>query len=155
MPLSPIGQVGEPLCEVGILSMEEIWKDIPNYEGIYQISNVGRVKRLERKSRNGHCNVTYKELIFKNQLNKDGYVELSFRKNLLQKHVLVHRLVAISFIPNPENKKTVNHKNGIKTDNRVENLEWATQKENTQHAYVVLKIKRRWKRVKSNNSIGK
>jgi hypothetical protein len=118
----------------------EIWKDIKGYEGIYQVSNLGNVKSLpkKRKVRGGKYSFK-KERLLKNSLNNKGYyrVNLSFfGKN---KAFLIHRLVCLSFLPNPENKRTVNHKNGIPKDNRLVNLEWATDKENIDHSRDVLK----------------
>ena len=108
--------------------MEEIWKDIKGYEGYYQISNLGRVKSLSRK-------YSPKERILKNQYDKDGYYEIGLTKNKKKQYFRVHRLVAQAFIFNIKNKPQVNHKNGIKDDNRVENLEWCTNQENEKHAY--------------------
>jgi len=99
----------------------EIWDDIISFDGLYQISNKGNIK-----NRNG------KEIKKCNDSGK--YHIVGLRKNQKTKTYLVHRLVAINFIPNPENKRCVNHINGIKTDNISENLEWCTYKENTEHA---------------------
>lgn len=124
--------------------IEEIWKDISGYEGLYQISNHGRVKSLARRIRNHSKNRLSKEIILKwynNGRGKIGYVNYMLCKNSKYKNMSGHRLVAIAFIPNPENKPFVNHKNGNTLDNHVSNLEWVTCSENNFHAYRVLKIK--------------
>lgn len=119
----------------------EIWKDIPNYEGIYKISNFGRIKSLSRLIRksNKNGNIISKNIILKPRIDKDGYLVSSLNKNGKYSTIKVHRIVAQSFIPNPDNKPNVNHKNGIKTDNRVSELEWNTISENQKHRYNSLK----------------
>lgn len=97
----------------------EKWKNI----GEYEVSNLGNVKSLSR------------DKMLSGYITKQGYKTVCIKVDGKQKNVKVHRLVANSFIPNSKNKRCVNHKNGIKTDNRVENLEWVTHSENQYHAY--------------------
>lgn len=121
--------------------MKEIWKDIEGYKGIYQVSTLGRVKSVGRiLSYKNHQDREQKETIMHPYKSRDylGIVLYSCGK---RKSFLVHRLVADTFIPNIENKEEVNHKNGNKHDNRVENLEWVTHSENNLHCYQVLKRK--------------
>lgn len=120
--------------------MEEIWRDIIGFEGLYQVSNLGRVKSLKRIALIGKhkAKLIIPEKIKSFQINdrKNGlYVKTDLNKNGKSKSIKIHRLVAIAFIANPENKPEVNHKNGIHDDNRVENLEWVTTSENRQHSF--------------------
>lgn len=102
---------------------KEIWKDIEGYEGLYQVSNFGNVKSL----------ITNK--IIKPSPNTYGYLNLCLFKNGRKKQITVHKLVAEAFIPNIENKPTVNHEDGNKNNNCVDNLSWATYSEQIKHAY--------------------
>lgn len=111
----------------GILYVEE-WKPIKGFEALYEISSFGRVKSTG----------TFKAhpISIKNQrILSNGYCHVSLWKDNKEKNSMVHRLVAIAFILNPEHKKTVNHKKGIKIDNRFHQLEWATQGENASHSF--------------------
>lgn len=120
--------------------MEEVWKDVKGYEGYYQVSNLGNIKSLERIIENSGTRTGYykiKERILKPRENKNrnGYYELSLRKDGKEKRFKVHRLVACAFIENPYNKPEVNHIDGNKSNNCVSNLEWTTSKENKEHAW--------------------
>lgn len=114
--------------------MEEVWKDVKGYEGFYQVSNIGQVKSLKRKRKSQYGRMaTVEERILSKQLDKHGYFCVILRKNNIIKKYFVHRLVAEAFIPNPQSLYTVNHKNEIKTDNRVENLEWLSLIDNLRY----------------------
>lgn len=117
------------------MGMEEIWKGIEGYEGIYQVSNLGRVKSLERVVRH-NCGGSkiVRERILKTHICSSGYIGACLALNGGKKTALVHRLVAIAFLQNPEKKKAVNHKDGNKSNNNLNNLEWVTYKENMTHA---------------------
>ena len=123
-------------------SFTEIWVDIKDYEGLYQVSNFGFIKSLG-SSRNIAQNkiATRKQKILKINSSCD-YNRVVLSKNGKIKTFFVHRLVAIAFIENSENKSEVNHINGIKRDNRSINLEWVTRKENHTHYLEILKNKK-------------
>lgn len=103
----------------------EIWKEIKGYEGHYQISNFGRIKSIKQTE----------DKILNNLKNGRGYLKIDLCKKGTRKFLFLHRLVAIHFISNPKNKPCINHKNGIKSDNKVQNLEWVTYSENMFHSY--------------------
>jgi hypothetical protein len=105
----------------------ETWKDIIGYETFYQVSNFGNVKSLGNE-------FTRKERLLKPSLQSKGYLTVVLQKNATRKMVLIHRLVAEHFIDNSESKPQVNHINGDKTHNIVENLEWVSHRENLDHA---------------------
>ena len=110
--------------------MEEIWKDINGYEGLYQISNLGSVKSLK----DNHGN--YTEEIRNGTPNNKGYLIIDLYKNGKRKHYSIHRLVAQAFIPNPDNLPIVNHKDENKENNNVDNLEWCTYEYNNNYGTI-------------------
>jgi hypothetical protein len=104
--------------------MQEIFKQVKDYEGYYEISNIGNVRSTSYKGTR----------LLKPAKTKRGYLNVIFCVNQIKVHKLIHRLVAEAFIPNPRNLEQVNHINGNKEDNTVENLEWCTSEYNNQHA---------------------
>lgn len=110
--------------------MYEEWRDIQGYEGLYQISNYGRVKSLRRKAYNHFT----KERIMTPVITKKGYYQVRLHNGTNSQGFKIHRLVAKAFIPNSYNVSQVNHIDGNKQNNCVNNLEWVTPKQNMQHA---------------------
>lgn len=115
---------------------EEKWAPIKEHEQLYAVSNYGRIKSLFReiKGKNGIC-YRYSEKLHTPQVDEHGYHRVTFRKNTIPKQWSVHRLVADHFMDNPKNLPQVNHKNGDKSDNNINNLEWCTASQNMQHGY--------------------
>ena len=107
--------------------MEEIWKDIPGYEGIHQISNKGVVKSLERWVPNNNGKTLLRERILSPYQTRSGYLRVGLSLNRKVKQFLVHKLVAKAFIPNPKNYPQINHKDENPLNNSVENLEWCDE----------------------------
>lgn len=108
--------------------MEEVWKDIKGYEGLYQISTLGRIKSLGRYVyySKGNYNRYYPERILNGSVNNEGYMRITLSKNKVPTTYLIHRLVSDAFIPNPNNLPCINHKDEDKTNNVVSNLEYCT-----------------------------
>ena len=116
--------------------MEEIWKDIKGYEGLYQVSNFGRVKSLDKTIKTKRYTRLMKGKMFKVRLDCRGYPVTELVKNGFRKTFKIHRLVALNFIPiNQPEKLTVNHIDSNKKNNKPENLEWCTLEQNMKHAY--------------------
>ena len=123
---------GSSKSSVGIICDQpgEVWVPISGYQGIYEVSNLGRVKSLPRPV----WNYTKPGRIMKQRAKENGYFTVALcNGGTKERHVYVHRLVAAAFIPNPDSLREVNHKNFNKQDNRVENLEWCTSAENKAH----------------------
>lgn len=118
----------------------EVWKEIPGYDGKYYVSNFGRVKSMWRYRNlyvEGHGRQIvrlYKEKIMSPTSNGKGYLIVSLKMNGKRRNGYIHRMVAEAFIENPNNLPVVNHIDYDKTNNRVSNLEWCTQKENIVHS---------------------
>lgn len=133
------------MVEVKTLNMQNLcieniegeeWKDINEYEGVYKISNYGRVKSIEKTYNNYILKreITIPELIMKTNLIC-GYPMLHLSKNKIKKLFSIHRLLGIHFLPNPNNYPCINHKNSNRSDNRLCNLEWCTYSYNSEHAF--------------------
>ena len=137
----PIGSVNKPF-DVGasyfnMENQEEIWKDIVGYEGLYQVSNIGNIRSLDREVPFMKTKTFKRGNIKKQQAHTADirYRQLALSKNGKVNTFLVHRLVALAFLPKIENKDFVNHIDGNPSNNNVENLEWCTRSENLQHSY--------------------
>lgn len=117
--------------------MEELWKDIPNYENIYQASNLGRIRTHINKTTytERHGVRHWKQRILKPKITKDGNHRVSLWKNGKEKTMLVHRLVGMAWIPNPNNLATINHKDGNRYNNNINNLEWLSIGDNIRHGF--------------------
>ena len=128
----------------------EQWKDIKGYEGLYQVSNLGKVRSLDRIVKQfGHKQEyerSIKGKLLKLHIQNGGYLIATLTKNNNERKMLVHRLVAIAFMGNNEGMQ-VNHKDGNKLNNKLSNLEWCTQSENVKHAYFKLNHKLKNKKI--------
>lgn len=121
--------------------MQEVWKDIDGYVGFYQVSNFGRVKSVSRVCGTKQKQYTCKEKLLSQSLCK-GYYKVTLYKDGISKQFRVNRLVAITFIPNPNNLPIVNHIDENPKNNRIDNLEWCTIKYNTLYGDAVDKIRK-------------
>lgn len=115
--------------------MKEQWKNIPEYEGLYQVSNLGRVKSFRQSTKYG-CQ---KEYILKPTIANNGYAQVTLYANARRQKFLVHRLVAVAFVPNPSNLPQINHKDENRLNNSASNLEWCTAAYN--NAYGTARIR--------------
>lgn len=123
---------------LSLIVSKEVWKDVLGYEGLYKVSDLGNIISLPRKG-------TIKtEKLLKPKIDKDGYLCVTLYKNNTRKSYHVHRIVAMSFINNYDNLPQVNHIDGNKQNNNINNLEWCTNQENIQHAWEIGLKKRRY-----------
>lgn len=137
----------------------EIWKDVENFEGLYQISNLGRVKSVERvvhvEDPKKHRTYTkhFPECIKATTLDSKGYVMVTLKKDGKTSRYRIHRLVAKAFIPNADNLPQVNHKDENKENNCVENLEWCTNDYNNNYGTRISRISEKRRGISTHNSI--
>ena len=132
--------------------MQECWRAVVGYEGYYEVSNLGNVKSIERLVRHSRSNIEFlrKGKLFKPSIERAGYLKVQLSVRGKSKYYFVHRLVAQAFLPNPDNLPEVNHKNEIKTDNNLDNLEWCSRLYNQNYG---TKIERQKRTYRENNSI--
>ena len=121
------------------MSKEEVWKPIKGFEGLYEVSNLGNIKSFPRKY------TIKKEKILSSCIMNNGYLCVALSKNHKGKTYLIHRLVAETFIPNPNNYSCINHKDGNKLNNKIDNLEWCSYSYNSKEAYRIGLKKSVWK----------
>ena len=147
---NPIDKLINPRLNISIPDLDgELWKDIPNYEGLYMASNLGRIKSLDRKRKNkkkGYTTITLYGRLLKSAIDRDGYLNVVLCNDNGHKTYKVHQLIAITFIDNINRYPEVHHKNNIRNDNRLNNLEWTTNKINQFYkckTYPKLKTKRK------------
>ncbi len=115
--------------------IKELWKDVIDYEGLYKVSNIGRVRSVERYVKQHRGQQLKKGKILKLGIDRGGYVTVKLSKDNKGRRPTVHRLVSQAFITNPDNKPEVNHIDGNKSNNHVYNLEWCTRSENMKHCW--------------------
>ena len=132
--------------------MKEIWKDIKGYEGLYQVSNLGNVRSLityKYSKKQNKCIEIIREKVLKPSIDKHNYKFVVLTRNRIRKTIKVHRLIAENFIENTNNKPLINHIDGNKLNNNINNLEWVTNSENIKHAYSnnLIDIRKKQKKV--------
>lgn len=123
------------------MNQEEIWKPIKGYEGYYEISNKSRVKSVERQVNHHYGTRIVNEKILEGYIGKRGYLEITLRKGAIRRRFYIHRLVMEYFVPNPENKPCIDHIDGNKLNNQINNLRWVTYKENTNNPITLKRIR--------------
>lgn len=135
-----VSRAATPNANTFFIVMQEIWKDIIGYEGLYQISNLGNVKSLERyyfigRWKDKTSKVVVKEKLLVISTYAMGYTYVVLANKCVTKKFKIHRLLGIHFMPNPNNYEQINHINAIRNDNRLENLEWCTHSHNMKHKF--------------------
>lgn len=136
------------------MEQKEVWKDIKDFEGLYQVSNLGNIKRLERDIIDFRgVKQHFKESILSPSINKYGYLQTTLRKNRTKHTVKVHKLVALMFVDNPNNYVIIDHIDGNKTNNVAKNLRWVTNSENVLNPNTYSKFKENVTIVRKNEGV--